>query len=74
MWKATRTTNYSELFNVKSQRTFDHRILFNRETNEITVSTSCIADYNNEARKKKEKYIAEALEEERYQLGFEIIA
>ena len=74
MWKVIRTTNYIKSFNAKLQRVTDHRILFNSETNEIIVLTSCIADYNNEARKKKEKYIAELSEKERYQLGFEIIA
>lgn len=74
MWKAIRTTNYIESFNSKLQRHADHRILFNSETNEMIVLTSCIEDYNNEAKKKKEKYIAELSEEERFQLGFEIIA
>ncbi len=40
----------------------------------MIVLTSCIADYNSAAKKKKEKYIAELTEEERYQLGFEILA
>ena len=74
MWKSIRTTNYIESFNAKLQRSTEHRILFNSETNEIIVLTACIADYNSEARKKKEKYIAELSEEERYQLGFEIVA
>ena len=74
MWKAIRTTNYIESFNADLQRYSNHRILFNSESNEIIVLTSCIADYNNTARKKKEKYIAELTEEERFQLGFEILA
>lgn len=74
MWKAIRTTNYIESFNADLQRYSNHRILFNSEPNEIIVLTSCIADYNNAARKKKEKYIAELTEEERFQLGFEILA
>lgn len=74
MWKAIRTTNYIESFNADLQRYSNHRILFNSEPNEIIVLTSCIADYNNTARKKKEKYIAELTEEERFQLGFEILA
>lgn len=74
MWKAIRTTNYIESFNADLQRYSSHRTLFNSESNEIIVLTSCIADYNNTARKKKEKYIAELTEEERFQLGFEILA
>lgn len=74
MWKAIRTTNYIESFNADLQRYSSHRILFNSESNEIIVLTSCIADYNNTARKKKEKCIAELTEEERFQLGFEILA
>lgn len=74
MWKAIRTTNYIESFNADLQRYSNHRILFNSESNEIVVLTACIADYNNTAKKKKEKYIAELTEEERYQLGFEILA
>ncbi len=74
MWKAIKTTNYIESFNADLQRHSNHRILFNSESNEIIVLTSCIADYNNAAKKKKEKYIAELTEEERYQLGFEIVA
>lgn len=74
MWKAIRTTNYIESFNADLQRYSNHRILFNSESNEIIVLTACIADYNNAARKKKEKYIAELTEEERFQLGFEILA
>ena len=74
MWKAIRTTNYIESFNADLQRYSNHRILFNSESNEIIVLASCIADYNNTARKKKEKYIAELTEEERFQLGFEILA
>lgn len=74
MWKAIRTTNYIESFNVDLQRYSSHRILFNSESNEIIVLTACVADYNNTASRKKEKYIAELTEEERYQLGFEIIA
>ena len=74
MWKAIRTTNYIESFNADLQRYSNHRILFNSESNEIIVLTACIADYNNTAKKKKEKYIAELTEEERFQLGFEILA
>lgn len=74
MWKAIRTTNYIESFNADLQRYSNHRILFNSESNEIIVLTACIIDYNNAAKKKKEKYIAELTEEERYQLGFEILA
>lgn len=74
MWKAIRTTNYIESFNADLQRHSNHRILFNSESNEIIVLTACIADYNNAAKKKKEKYIAELTEEERFQLGFEILA
>lgn len=74
MWKAIRTTNYIESFNADLQRYSNHRILFNSESNEIIVLTACIADYNNTASKKKEKYISELSEEERYQLGFEILA
>ena len=74
MWKAIRTTNYIESFNADLQRYSNHRILFNSESNEIIVLTACIADYNNTAKKKKEKCIAELTEEERFQLGFEILA
>lgn len=74
MRKAIRTTNYIESFNADLQRHSNHRILFNSESNEIIVLTACIADYNNAAKKKKEKYIAELTEEERFQLGFEILA
>lgn len=74
MWKAIRTTNYIESFNADLQRHSNHRILFNSESNEIIVLTACIADYNNAAKKKKEKCIAELTEEERFQLGFEILA
>lgn len=74
MWKAIRTTNYIESFNAELQRCSSHRILYNSESNEIIVLTGCIADYNNAAKKKKEKYIAELTEEERFRLGFEILA
>lgn len=74
MWKAIRTTNYIESFNADLQRYSNHRILFNSELNGIIVLTACIADYNNAAKRKKEKYIAELTEEERFQLGFEILA
>ena len=74
MWKAIRTTNYIESFNADLQRYSNHRILFNSEPNEIIALAACIADYNNTAKKKKEKYIAELTEEERFQLGFEILA
>lgn len=63
-----------ESFNADLQRYSNHRILFNSESNEIIVLTACIADYNNTAKKKKEKCIAELTEEERFQLGFEILA
>ena len=65
MWKAIRTTNYIESFNSDLQRYSNHRILFNSESNEIIVLTACIADYNNTASKKKEKYISELSEEEK---------
>ena len=74
MWKAIRTTNYIESFNADLQRCSSHRITFNSEMNEIIVLSACIVDYNNAAKKKKEKYVAELTEEERYQLGFEILA
>ena len=74
MWKAIRTTNYIESFNADLQRDSNHRILFNSEPNEIIALAACIADYNNTAKKKKEKYIGELTEEERFQLGFEILA
>lgn len=73
MWQSIKTSNAIESFNSMLQRHSDHRILFNSESNEIIVLTSCIAEYNNSCLKKKEKYIGELSEEERYQLGFDIM-
>lgn len=73
MWQSIRTSNAIESFNSDLKRHSSHRILFNSESNEIIVLTSCIADYNYACSKKKEKYIAELTEEERYQLGFDIL-
>lgn len=74
MWKTIRTTNYIESFNSILRRRTNHRILFNSESNEIIVITACIKDYNYETSKKKEKFIAELSENERVELGFEIIS
>ena len=73
MWKAIKTSNAIESFNSQLQRYSDHRILFNSETNELIVLTGCIDDYNQTAKKKKEKFIAELSEEERYELGFDVL-
>lgn len=73
MWQAIKTSNAIESFNSMLQRHSEHRILFNSESNEIIVLTSCIAEYNGSCLRKKEKFIAELSEEERYQLGFDIL-
>ena len=73
MWQSIRTSNAIESFNSELQRYSNHRILFNSEANQMIVLTSCIADYNNACKKKKEKYIQELTEEERATLGFDIL-
>lgn len=73
MWQSIRTSNAIESFNSDLQRYSNHRILFNSEANQMIVLTSCIADYNNTCKKKKEKYIQELTEEERATLGFDIL-
>lgn len=37
--------------------------IFNNESNQIVVLTGCISDYNQSAKKKKEKYLQELTEE-----------
>ena len=73
MWKYIKTSNAIESFNSDLQRYSDHRILFNSETNEIIVLVSCIADFNNTCLKKKEPYLVELTEEEKYDLGFNVL-
>lgn len=74
MWKYLMTSNAIESFNAELQRYTNRRILYNSETNEIIVLTGCISDYNQSARKKKEKYLSELTEEEKYNLGFDLLA
>ncbi len=66
MWKYLMTSNAIESFNAELQRYTNRRILYNSETNEIIILTGCISDYNQSARKKKEKYLSELTEEEKY--------
>lgn len=47
------TSNSIESFNAELQRYSNRRILFNNESNQIVVLTSCISDYNQSAKKKK---------------------
>ncbi len=68
------TSNAIESFNAELQRYSNRRILFNSETNQIIVLTGCISDYNQSAKKKKEKYLTELTEEEKYNLGFDLLA
>lgn len=74
MWKSLMTSNAIESFNAELQRYSERRILFNNEANEIVVLTGCISDYNQSAKKKKEKYLPELTEEEKYNLGFDLLA
>lgn len=67
------TSNAIESFNAELQRYSNRRILFNSETNQIIVLTGCISDYNQSAKKKKEKYLTELTEEEKYNLGFDLL-
>ena len=51
------TSNAIESFNAELQIYSNRRILFNNESNQIAVLTGCISDYNQSAKKKKEKYL-----------------
>ena len=68
------TSNAIESFNAELQRYSNRRILFNNESNQIVVLTGCISDYNQSAKKKKEKYLQELTEEEKFNLGFDLFA
>ena len=68
------TRNAIEFFNAELQRYSNRRILFNNESNQIVVLTGCISDYNQSAKKKKEKYLQELTEEEKFNLGFDLLA
>ena len=68
------TSNAIESFNAELQRYSNRRILFNNESNQIVVLTGCISDYNQSAKKKKEKYLQELTEEEQFNLGFDLLA
>ena len=57
MWKSIMTSNAIESFNAELQIYSNRRILFNNESNQIVVLTGCISDYNQSAKKKKEKYL-----------------
>ena len=74
MWKSIMTSNAIEFFNAELQRYSNRRILFNNESNQIVVLTGCISDYNQSAKKKKEKYLQELTEEEKFNLGFDLLA
>ena len=74
MWKSIMTSNAIESFNAELQRYSNRRILFNNESNQIVVLTGCISDYNQSAKKKKEKYLQELTEEEKFNLGFALLA
>ena len=74
MWKSIMTSNAIESFNAELQRYSNRRILFNNESNQIVVLTGCISDYNQSAKKKKEKYLQELTEEEKSNLGFDLLA
>lgn len=74
MWKSIMTSNVIESFNAELQRYSNRRILFNNESNQIVVLTGCISDYNQSAKKKKEKYLQELTEEEKINLGFDLLA
>lgn len=67
------TSNAIESFNAELQRYSNRRILFNNESNQIVVLTGCISDYNQSAKKKKEKYLQELTEEEKFNLGFDLL-
>lgn len=73
MWKSIMTSNAVESFNSELQRYSDHRILYNSETNAIIILTSCIADYNDSAKRKREKYLVELSDEQKYKLGFNLL-
>ncbi len=68
------TSNAIESFNAELQRYSNRRILFNNESNQIVVLTGCISDYNQSAKEKKEKYLQELTEEEKFNLGFDLLA
>ena len=68
MWKSIMTSNAIESFNAELQRYSNRRILFNNESNQIVVLTGCISDYNQSVKKKKEKYLQELTEEEKFNL------
>ena len=74
MWKSIMTSNAIESFNAELKRYSNRRILFNNESNQIVVLTGCISDYNQSAKKKKEKYLQELTEEEKFNLGFDLLA
>ena len=67
------TSNAIESFNAELQRYSNRRILFNNESNQIVVLTGCISDYNQSAKEKKEKYLQELTEEEKFNLGFDLL-
>lgn len=73
MWKSIMTSNAIESFNAELQRYSNRRILFNNESNQIVVLTGCISDYNQSAKEKKEKYLQELTEEEKFNLGFDLL-
>lgn len=68
------TSNAIESFNAELKRYSNRRILFNSESNSIIVLTGCISDYNQSVKNKKEKYLSELTEEEKYNLGFDLLA
>ncbi len=74
MWKSLMTSNAIESFNAELKRYSHRRILFNSEANSIIVLTGCISDYNQSAKNKKEKYLIELSEEEKYNMGFDLLA
>lgn len=74
MWKYIMTSNAIESFNAELKRYSNRRILFNSESNSIIVLTGCISDYNQSVKNKKEKYLSELTEEEKYNLGFDLLA
>lgn len=74
MWKSLMTSNAIESFNAELKRYSHRRILFNSEPNEIIILTGCISDYNQSAKEKKEKYLIELSEDEKVNLGFDLLA
>lgn len=74
MWKYIMTSNAIESFNAELKRYSNRRILFNNETNAVIVLTGCISDYNQSSRKRREKYLSELTEEEKDELGFDLLS